>query len=125
MGKPNLYIINLCVFIVIIDMPDWPEADFSELLRRIEDQLPAKDNLKFDSRAAKLDWNVVQFNDYSASECFDVWSRISKRIRRFRTLNEMLTDAKDWVSKPWTNFYRGTKKVCCMKGVTLVKSVPT
>lgn len=77
----------------------------------MEAQLPAKDNLKFDSRAVKLDWNAIAFADYSASDCHDVWNRISKRIRRFRLLSEMLSDAKDWVTKPWTNFYRGSKKV--------------
>lgn len=80
-------------------------------MKRIEEQLPSKDSLKFESRAAKLDWHSIKFKDYSARECYDVWTRISKRQRRFRTMSEMLTDAREWISKPWTNFYRGTKGV--------------
>lgn len=77
----------------------------------MEAQIPPKDNLKFDSRAAKLDWTKIAFRDYSAEECMEVWLTISKRIRRYRILSEILQDAREWVTKPWTNFYRGHKKV--------------
>lgn len=38
--------------------------------------------------------------------------QIQKRIRRFRLLSEVVQDAKEWISKPWTSFYRGSKTVC-------------
>jgi hypothetical protein len=40
-----------------------------------------------------------------------MWGKIQKRLRRFRLLREVLEDAKAWVSKPWTNFYRSQKQV--------------
>ncbi|PNF25609.1 hypothetical protein B7P43_G03834 [Cryptotermes secundus] len=93
-----------------VDIPDWPEADLMELVKRIEKEIPQKDSLRFDSRADKLNWDNVSFASYTAEDCKDMWGKIQKRLRRFRLLREMLEDAKAWVSKPWTNFYRSQKQ---------------
>jgi hypothetical protein len=51
---------NIIVFVT--DIPDWPEADLMELMKRMEKEIPQKDSLRFDSRADKLNWdNVRQF----------------------------------------------------------------
>ncbi|PSN58061.1 hypothetical protein C0J52_02056 [Blattella germanica] len=92
------------------DIPDWPESDLMELLKRIEKEIPAKDSLRFDSRADKLNWANICFGDYTSDQCREMWGRIQKRLRRFRLLREVLDDAKSWVSKPWTNFYRSQKQ---------------
>ncbi|KAK6619621.1 hypothetical protein RUM43_012378 [Polyplax serrata] len=92
------------------EVPDWPESDYTELIRRMEAQIPPKDNQKFNSRAAKLDWSKIAFGYYSPEECMEVWLTVCKRIRRYRILSEILHDAREWVTKPWTNFYRGPKK---------------
>ncbi|XP_069678107.1 nucleolar transcription factor 1-A-like isoform X2 [Periplaneta americana] len=92
------------------DIPDWPEADLMELMRRMEKEIPQKDSLRFDSRADKLNWENISFSDYSAEQCREMWGKIQKRLRRFRLLREVLEDAKAWVSKPWTNFYRSQKQ---------------
>ncbi|XP_049858540.1 nucleolar transcription factor 1-A-like isoform X1 [Schistocerca gregaria] len=92
------------------DIPDWPEADLMELMKRMENNIPAKDNLRYDSRAEKLNWDEISFGNYSAGECKEVWFKIQKRLRRFRILKELLEDAKSWVSKPWTHFYRSQRQ---------------
>jgi hypothetical protein len=46
--------------IFIADIPDWPEADLMELMKRIEKEIPQKDSLRFDSRADKLNWDNVR-----------------------------------------------------------------
>nr|CAD7602160.1 unnamed protein product [Timema genevievae] len=91
------------------DIPDWPEVDLVDLMKRIEANIPQKDNLRYDSRAEKLNWEEISFGNYSATECKEMWMRIQKRVRRFRLLKEVLEDAKLWVSKPWTNFYHSQK----------------
>lgn len=53
----------------------------------------------------------ISFGVYSAEQCKEMWGKIQKRLRRFRLLREVLEDAKAWVSKPWTNFYRSQKQV--------------
>ncbi|KAF4527969.1 hypothetical protein B566_EDAN014961 [Ephemera danica] len=87
----------------------WPEADLQELIRRIEQNIPPKDTLKFDSQARKLNWGAVAFGAYNASDCKGMWTHIQLRLRRFRLLRELVEDAKAWVSQPWTNFYRSQK----------------
>jgi hypothetical protein len=44
----------------VADIPDWPEADLMELMKRIEKEIPQKDSLRFDSRADKLNWDNVR-----------------------------------------------------------------
>jgi hypothetical protein len=53
----------------------------------------------------------ISFGEYSGEQCKEMWGKIQKRLRRFRLLREVLEDAKAWVSKPWTNFYRSQKQV--------------
>ncbi|KAL0267845.1 UNVERIFIED_CONTAM: hypothetical protein PYX00_009999 [Menopon gallinae] len=92
------------------DASDWPKEDINELISRMERQIPEGDTQKFDYRASRLDWDKIAFADYSKEDCVEMWNQISKKIRRYRILSEMLTDAKEWAKKPWTNFYRGSKK---------------
>jgi hypothetical protein len=40
-----------------------------------------------------------------------MWKVIEKKLRGYRVLGEMVSDAKVWVEKPWTDFYRSSKKV--------------
>lgn len=91
------------------DSVDWPQADLTRLLQRIQANIPEKDNLAYGTRAEKLPWPEIAFADYSPEECKKTWYHIQKRIRRFRLLNEVVEDAKGWIAKPWTNFYRGSK----------------
>ncbi|XP_023329465.1 nucleolar transcription factor 1-A [Eurytemora carolleeae] len=76
------------------------------LLDRIEHQLPRDDHVKYDSRARKLDWEQIKFKNHTAEDCKRYWEHIQARIRRFRILSEMIPDARQWLSQPWTNFYK-------------------
>ncbi|KAJ8893147.1 hypothetical protein PR048_005730 [Dryococelus australis] len=91
------------------DVPDWPRCDLLELIKRMDSNIPVKDSLSYNCRAEKLNWDMIAFSDYSAGQCKEMWTRIQKRVRRYRLLREVLVDAKDWVNKPWTHFYRSQK----------------
>ncbi|KAF5287243.1 hypothetical protein FQR65_LT12287 [Abscondita terminalis] len=91
------------------DSIDWPQNDLRTLVKNIEQTLPEKDNLAFQTRADKLNWDDIAFDKYTGDDCKRTWFLIQKRIRRFRLLSELLQDAKDWISKPWTHFYKGNK----------------
>lgn len=91
------------------DTIDWPQNDLRTLVKNMEQALPEKDILAFQTRADKLNWDDIAFDKYTGEDCKKTWFLIQKRIRRFRLLSELLQDAKEWVSKPWTHFYRGTK----------------
>ena len=94
--------------------PDGVELDFtlppkevmSKLLDNIEAQLPKEDHVKYDSRAKKLDWDKIKFDDYSGEQCKKLWYYVQDRIRRFRIMHELIPDARTWISQPWTNFYK-------------------
>merc|ERR1719282_1638954 len=91
---------------VVEDVVLPPKDDLQILLNRIEMQLPKDDHVKYDSRARKLDWEMIKFKEFSAEECKKYWEYIQARIRRFRILAEMIPDARTWLSQPWTNFYK-------------------
>lgn len=91
------------------DLPTWPTNDLETLLAKIDEVLPAEDNLRFKSRLAKLDWESLRFGDYSSDQCRQMWEFVQKHVRCYRLLSEIITDAKSWVSHPWTS-YRNQKK---------------
>lgn len=103
--------------------------------------IPEKDSLAFSTRVEKLNWEKVglicqkeyvivfffspslfqiAFNHYTPEECKKTWSLVQKRIRRFRILSEILRDAKEWISKPWTNFYKAGKTVMIFQVIMII-----
>ncbi|KAE8744875.1 hypothetical protein FOCC_FOCC008516 [Frankliniella occidentalis] len=84
---------------------EWPQADLLELFNRMENHIPNNDALSFPTRADRLDWDEIAFNNYQPGDCKKTWTEISKKIRKFRLLREVLGDAREWARKPWTNFY--------------------
>lgn len=94
-----------------VDGLNWPTEDINELISRMEEQIPEGDTETFEYRASRLDWDKISFAGYSMEDCLEMWTQMSKRIRRYRILSEMLADARQWAKKPWTNFSRGSRKV--------------
>lgn len=90
----------------------WTKEDLQELFKRMKEAIPRNDSLKYNSRVAKLDWEKIKFGKYTAEECQTRWKTIEKKLRGYRILSELLTDASDWLEKPWTDFYQSGKKVC-------------
>merc|ERR1739844_486432 len=89
-----------------VDMQLPPKDIMSKLLDNIEAQLPREDHVKYDSRAKKLDWEKIKFDNYSADHCKKLWYYVQDRIRRFRIMAELIPDARTWISQPRTNFYK-------------------
>ncbi|KAL3274365.1 hypothetical protein HHI36_015763 [Cryptolaemus montrouzieri] len=77
-----------------------PQNDLLELLRRMEVLIPANDSLSYRSRTEKLNWDDIAFSHYSVSDCKGTWELLKKKIRRYRVLSEVLTDAKEYVTNP-------------------------
>ncbi|XP_026480743.1 nucleolar transcription factor 1-like isoform X2 [Ctenocephalides felis] len=87
----------------------WPEADLNELFTQIENVLPKNDNMNFKTRADGLDWEKIAFKMYSAQDCRIMWESISKKLRGFRLLQELLDDAKVWSKTPWRDYHKKNK----------------
>uniref|UniRef100_A0A4W6CMD2 Upstream binding transcription factor n=1 Tax=Lates calcarifer TaxID=8187 RepID=A0A4W6CMD2_LATCA len=73
----------------------WAQDDLLKLLEAMKVALPQKDLTKYKTSESHLDWQKVAFNSYT----------VSKEIRKFRTLTELIIDAQDYIKNP----YKGKK----------------
>ncbi|XP_067089783.1 nucleolar transcription factor 1 isoform X2 [Osmerus mordax] len=83
----------------------WPQDDLLKLLEVMKVNLPQKDLTKYKTSESHLDWEKVAFNSYTAEMCKQKWLEVSKEIRKFRTLTELIFDAQDYIKNP----YKGKK----------------
>uniref|UniRef100_A0A8C1NS12 Upstream binding transcription factor n=1 Tax=Cyprinus carpio TaxID=7962 RepID=A0A8C1NS12_CYPCA len=85
--------------------PVWEQDDLLKLLDAMKVNLPEKDLAKYKTSESHLDWEKVAFNSYSGEMCKQKWHEVSREIRKFRTLTELIVDAQDYVKNP----YKGKK----------------
>ncbi|XP_028312132.1 nucleolar transcription factor 1 isoform X2 [Gouania willdenowi] len=83
----------------------WAQDDLLKLLDAMKVALPLKDLTKYKTSESHLDWQKVAFNSYTAEMCKQKWQEVSKEIRKFRTLTELIVDAQDYIKNP----YKGKK----------------
>ncbi|KAL3053441.1 hypothetical protein OYC64_005889 [Pagothenia borchgrevinki] len=83
----------------------WAQDDLLKLLEAMKLALPQKDLTKYKTSESHLDWTKVAFNSFTAEMCKQKWSEVSKEIRKFRTLTELIFDAQDYIKNP----YKGKK----------------
>ncbi|KAF4116296.1 nucleolar transcription factor 1 [Onychostoma macrolepis] len=85
--------------------PVWEQVDLFKLLDAMKGNLPDKDLAKYKTSESHLDWEKVAFNSYSGEMCKQKWQEVSREIRKFRTLSELILDAQDYIKNP----YKGKK----------------
>ncbi|XP_056309296.1 nucleolar transcription factor 1 [Danio aesculapii] len=83
----------------------WVQDDVLKLLDAMKVNLPDKDLAKYKTSESHLDWEKVAFDAYSAEVCKQKWQEVSREIRKFRTLTELIVDARDYIKNP----YKGKK----------------
>jgi len=88
----------------------WETEDLNTLINNLAKCLPKNDVAKFSTLVEKLDWEKVRFGGYSAQECKDKWFQVMSRLRRYRTLTDMVSDARVWLRAPWQT-YNNAKKI--------------
>ncbi|XP_054152581.1 nucleolar transcription factor 1-like [Oppia nitens] len=88
----------------------WPTDDLNTLINNLAKCLPKNDVAKYLTLIEKLDFEKVRFGRYSAQECKDKWFEIMNRLRRYRTLTDMVGDARVWLKAPWQT-YNNSKKI--------------
>ncbi|XP_029294206.1 nucleolar transcription factor 1 isoform X2 [Cottoperca gobio] len=87
------------------DIKVWAQDDLLKLLEAMQLALPQKDMTKYKTSESHLDWQKVAFNSFTAEMCKQKWQEVSKEIRKFRTLTELIFDAQDYIKNP----YKGKK----------------
>ncbi|KAL4617804.1 nucleolar transcription factor 1-like [Arapaima gigas] len=79
----------------------WAKEDLLKLLDGMKANLPQNDISKYKTAESHLDWEKVAFNHYSAEMCKQKWLEISREVRKFRTLSELIVDAQDYIKNPY------------------------
>ena len=77
---------------------DWSKEDIVRLLESMEKNIPSSDGHTFKSTQSVMDWGKVAFKDFSGEMCKLKWLEISYNLRKFRTLKELILEAKENVN---------------------------
>ncbi|XP_053687538.1 nucleolar transcription factor 1-B-like [Sabethes cyaneus] len=77
----------------------WTKTDYDDLLEKLKNLLPKKDTKKFTSRLQAIDWKEIEVRHHSPEDIKQTVDAVLAKIRRFRTLGEMLADAPDIINK--------------------------
>ncbi|EDL25044.1 upstream-binding factor 1-like protein 1 [Mus musculus] len=72
----------------------WSEKDILKLLECMEHNIPSDDSREFKKSQADLNWSKVAFGLFSGEMCKQKWMEISYNLRKFRTLTELVQEAK-------------------------------
>ncbi|KAK2502919.1 hypothetical protein MC885_004843 [Smutsia gigantea] len=79
----------------------WSKEDIVKLLEHMENNLPSKDSHTFKTTQSQMDWEKVAFKDFSGEMCKLKWLEVSNNLRKFRTLTELVLEAKKHVKNPY------------------------
>jgi len=83
---------------------EWDIEDITTLINNISQCLSKTDNSKYQTTIEKLDWDKIKFKNHSAESCKEQWTNIMSRLRKFRTMTDLVNDARLWVKQPWNSF---------------------
>lgn len=81
----------------------------NKLLENVKKEIPDNDALKYNTRIEKLDWNKVKLDNYTVDECKKIFNHGISFTRKYKTLNEILTDAQQSATKKTSKMYRSNK----------------
>ncbi|MXR00014.1 hypothetical protein E5288_WYG000721 [Bos mutus] len=89
---------------------DWSKEDIVQLLESMEKSIPSSDGHTFKTTQSVMDWEKVAFKDFSGEMCKLKWLEVSHKVRKFRTLKELVLEAKENVSNPSKKTQENTRK---------------
>ncbi|XP_021062360.1 upstream-binding factor 1-like protein 1 [Mus pahari] len=81
----------------------WSEIDILKLLECMKHNIPSDDSREFQKSQTDLDWSKVAFGLFSGEMCKQKWMEISCNLRKFRTLTELVQEAKELMKKTHKN----------------------
>ncbi|XP_034717060.1 nucleolar transcription factor 1-like [Etheostoma cragini] len=83
---------------------EWTKANLQKLLAAMKTSIPEHDLMSAYAKGLKsVDWNVVAFPPFSAEACQEKWREILQKMRKTRTLTELIVEAEDVISNPVKN----------------------
>ncbi|KAJ3607376.1 hypothetical protein NHX12_024427 [Muraenolepis orangiensis] len=81
----------------------WTSEDLRRLLNRIKLNIPAAKTSKVYVMAQKaLDWKEISFSTYSPDECQAKWKQMFDKLRKQRTMTELVEEAESAINDPFS-----------------------
>lgn len=78
---------------------NWTRADFDQLLLKLREACPKKDTKKFTTTLQNIQWNEIEVGHFSPDEVKKVTTSLVSKVRKFRTLGEIINDMPECISK--------------------------
>ncbi|XP_076008277.1 nucleolar transcription factor 1-B-like isoform X2 [Genypterus blacodes] len=83
---------------------EWTAEDMLTLLQAMRANVPKRSQPStYRKEQRRLDWNNVAFHPHSAQACQKKWKQILQKMRRVRSLTELLDEAEDTLAEPLQN----------------------
>ncbi|XP_072229838.1 nucleolar transcription factor 1-like [Leuresthes tenuis] len=83
----------------------WNKENLLKLLAALKASVPNRERGSIYRRGLKaVDWNEVAFSPFSPEECQEKWTSIMQKMRKIRTLPELIVEAEEVISNPSHNF---------------------
>ncbi|XP_049529806.1 nucleolar transcription factor 1-like [Anopheles darlingi] len=77
----------------------WPAGEYEKLLNQLRSVLPKNDKRSHSSRLKVIEWDKVAFDGHSAENVKQQTYGLLKKVRKFRTLAELLDDVPQVIKK--------------------------
>ncbi|XP_074593053.1 nucleolar transcription factor 1-like [Brevipalpus obovatus] len=87
----------------------WPKEDLKTLVDNVSQLLPKNDDKKWSYTNKKINWDIVTFNQYTPDECKAQWDHLTDNLRHFRTLTEIVQDAREFVVNPKASHIKASR----------------
>ncbi|XP_044193127.1 nucleolar transcription factor 1-like isoform X3 [Thunnus albacares] len=82
----------------------WTKANLQKLLAAMKTNLSQNDRMRtFYQGMKSLDWDKVAFPPFSPEACQEKWKDMLRKMRKIRTLTELIVEAEDVISNPTLN----------------------
>ncbi|KAL1781984.1 upstream-binding factor 1 1 [Sigmodon hispidus] len=75
----------------------WSHKDILNLLECIQNNIPLDDTRAFKKTQEEIDWDKVAFKQFSGEICKQKWIQISHKLRKLRTLSELVLEANEHI----------------------------
>uniref|UniRef100_A0A8C7UBS7 HMG box domain-containing protein n=1 Tax=Oncorhynchus mykiss TaxID=8022 RepID=A0A8C7UBS7_ONCMY len=79
----------------------WGREDLITLLHGIKENIPKGDMSIYTKGERTLEWDKVAFGPYSPQMCHQKWKELSKKMRKVRSLAELVTEAEVAFENPF------------------------
>eukprot|EP00063_Salmo_salar_P039280 XP_014014115.1 PREDICTED: nucleolar transcription factor 1-like isoform X2 [Salmo salar] len=79
----------------------WGREDLIKLLHGIKENIPKGDMSIYTKGERTLKWDKVAFGSYSPQMCHQKWKELSKKVRKIRSLTELVTEAEVAFENPF------------------------